>query len=61
MKEDVLEQIVDDYPMSEGYLTSHDLRFKPNPQEDGFDPQRDSVSPESTWSLTTRLAAAGTA
>jgi len=29
MKEDVLEQIVDDYPQMQGYFTAHNVRFNP--------------------------------
>jgi hypothetical protein len=29
MKEDVLEQLVDDYLMHQGYFTRHNIRFKP--------------------------------
>jgi hypothetical protein len=29
MKEDVLEQIVDDYLQFKGYFTTHNVRFKP--------------------------------
>jgi hypothetical protein len=30
MKEDVLEQIVDDYLQFKGYFTTHNVRFKPD-------------------------------
>ena len=29
MKEDVLEQIVDDYLQMQGYFTTHNVRFNP--------------------------------
>jgi hypothetical protein len=32
MKEDVLEQIVEDYLQFMGYFTTHNVRFKPDPQ-----------------------------
>jgi hypothetical protein len=31
MKEDILEQIVDDYLQFQGYFTTHNVRFKPYP------------------------------
>ena len=31
MKEDILEQLVDDYLQTEGYFTRHNLKFKPDP------------------------------
>ena len=31
MKEDVLEQVVEDYLQSRGYFTRHNVRFKPAP------------------------------
>jgi hypothetical protein len=34
MKEDVLEQIVDDYLQFKGYFTTHNVRFKPDPGRD---------------------------
>ena len=30
MKEDVLEQIVDDYLQFKGFLTTHNVRFRPS-------------------------------
>lgn len=30
MKEDILEQLVDDYLQSKGYLTRHNIKFRPN-------------------------------
>jgi hypothetical protein len=30
MKEDILEQIVDDYLQFKGYFTTHNVRFKPD-------------------------------
>lgn len=44
MKEDVLEQIVDDYLQLEGYFTTHNVRFKPRPDEYGYDARLDSVA-----------------
>jgi hypothetical protein len=31
MKEDILEQLVDDWLQSRGYFTQHNLKFKPRP------------------------------
>jgi hypothetical protein len=44
MKEDVLEQIVDDYLQLEGYFTTHNVRFRPGRDQDGYTAQYDSVS-----------------
>ena len=43
MKEDVLEQIVDDYFMHKGYFTRHNVRFKPDKGHVDFVPAQDSV------------------
>lgn len=44
MKEDVLEQIVDDYLQFKGYFTTHNVRFRPRPDHPEFNSQQDSVS-----------------
>ena len=44
MKEDVLEQIVDDYLQMQGYFTTHNVRFRPNAGDDGYDARLDSVA-----------------
>jgi hypothetical protein len=44
MKEDVLEQIVDDYLMHRGYFTRHNLRFKPSSDHHEFDKGADAVA-----------------
>lgn len=44
MKEDVLEQIVDDYLQFKGYFTIHNVRFKPNPSHVDFVGDQDRVS-----------------
>lgn len=36
MKEDVLEQIVDDYLQAQGYFTRHNLKFRPHSSEAGY-------------------------
>jgi hypothetical protein len=43
MKEDILEQIVDDYLNLKGYFTMANVRFMPAKTADGHDPQQDSV------------------
>jgi hypothetical protein len=43
MKEDVLEQIVDDYLNFEGYFTTHNVRFRPEPGCEGYVVADDSV------------------
>lgn len=44
MKEDVLEQIVDDYLQLEGYFTRHNLRFRPRADHPDYDKAKDCVS-----------------
>jgi hypothetical protein len=44
MKEDILEQLVDDYLMSRGYFTRHNIKFKPRPTHLDYDSRKDSVS-----------------
>lgn len=43
MKEDVLEQIVDDYLQFEGYFTIHNVRFRPRPDHPEYRGSDDSV------------------
>ncbi len=43
MKEDVLEQIVDDYLMHKGYFTRHNVRFKPAKTHADYSSSADSV------------------
>lgn len=43
VKEDVLEQIVDDYLQFNGYFTTHNVRFKPDPTHPDFDADQDRV------------------
>lgn len=43
MKEDVLEQVVDDYLQHRGYFTTHNVRFRPSPDHPQFETQQDSV------------------
>jgi hypothetical protein len=44
MKEDVLEQIVEDYLQLDGYFTTHNLRFRPSPDQRGYSVREDSVT-----------------
>lgn len=43
MKEDILEQVVDEYLNLKGYFTMANVRFMPAKKCEGFDPQQDSV------------------
>lgn len=43
MKEDVLEQIVDDYLKCMGYFTRHNLKFRPSPTHPDYIQNKDSV------------------
>lgn len=44
MKEDVLEQIVDDYLQLNGYFTIHNVRFKPSPDHPDYVANDDRVA-----------------
>jgi hypothetical protein len=44
MKEDILEQIVDEYLNLKGYFTVANVRYKPLPTDPGYDKQQDSVA-----------------
>ena len=44
MKEDVLEQVVDDYLMHKGYFTRHNIRFKPSDKHVDYSSREDSVN-----------------
>jgi hypothetical protein len=43
VKEDVLEQIVDDYLQFRGYFTTHNVRFKPRRDHPEYESSQDSV------------------
>jgi hypothetical protein len=42
MKEDILEQLVEDYLQHKGYFTRHNLKFKPRKDHPEFDSKQDS-------------------
>ncbi|MCP4250213.1 MAG: hypothetical protein GY778_24480 [bacterium] len=42
MKEDILEQLVDDYLQAQGYFTRHNLKFLPRKNHPDFDGKQDS-------------------
>lgn len=44
MKEDILEQMVDEYLMHQGYFTMHNVKFKPAPDHPEFVRNQDSVA-----------------
>jgi hypothetical protein len=44
MKEDILEQLVDDYLKSNGFFTIHNVRFKPSFTDPEYDRQTDCVT-----------------
>lgn len=44
MKEDVLEQVVDDYLQAQGYFTTHNVRFNPSKNHPDYVSRNDSVS-----------------
>jgi len=43
MKEDVLEQIVDDYLQTQGYFTRHNIKYRPHPEHPDYDAAQDRV------------------
>lgn len=43
MKEDILEQLVEDYFQREGYLTLHNVKFRPRNTRKDYDAKYDSV------------------
>lgn len=44
IKEDILEQLVDDWLQAKGYFTRHNLKFKPGSHTPGHDVRRDAVA-----------------
>lgn len=44
MKEDILEQLVDEYLMHKGYFTMHNVKFKPSKNHPEFVSRADSVT-----------------
>jgi hypothetical protein len=44
MKEDILEQVVDDYLQARGYFTRHNVKFRPRRQHRQFNLQADAVA-----------------
>jgi len=42
MKEDILEQLVDDYLQSQGYFTRHNIKFRPRQSHPDFNTKQDS-------------------
>ncbi len=44
MKEDILEQVVDDYLQARGYFTRHNVKFRPRRQHRHFNLQADAVA-----------------
>lgn len=44
MKEDILEQLVDEFLMHQGYFTMHNVKFKPSPTDPDYVGNQDSVA-----------------
>ena len=44
MKEDILEQLVDDYMKFSGFFTLHNVKFKPSQEDPEWVQDQDSVS-----------------
>ena len=44
MKEDILEQLVDEYLQHQGYFTQHNLKFKPEKSHADYDVRADAVA-----------------
>lgn len=43
MKEDILEQLVEDYLCVKGYFTTSNVKFRPDRSSEGYDARQDSV------------------
>lgn len=43
MKEDILEQLVEDFLRGQGYFTPHNVKFRPNQDDHEYDQKVDSV------------------
>ena len=43
MKEDILEQLVDEYLQHKGYFTTHNVKFKPSKKHPDYNSRQDSV------------------
>ena len=46
MKEDILEQLVDEYLQHKGYFTRHNIKFKPSENHPDFEKKKDVVASE---------------
>lgn len=44
IKEDILEQLADDWLQSRGYFTRHNLKFRPTESSSGYSKSQDAVS-----------------
>ena len=42
MKEDILEQLTDDYLQVKGYFTQHNVKFRPDASHADFETKKDS-------------------
>ena len=42
-KEDILEQIVEEYLIHKGYFVQHNIKYRPDKNDRDFDSQKDSV------------------
>jgi hypothetical protein len=42
MKEDILEQLVDEHLQIEGYFTRHNIKFRPDKEHSQFESKQDS-------------------
>jgi len=42
MKEDILEQIVEDYLLKRGYFTKHNIKYRPDPNSEDYNALQDS-------------------
>ena len=43
MKEDILEQMVDEYLQHKGYFTRHNIKYRPSDDHDEYDSRQDAV------------------
>lgn len=42
-KEDILEQIVEEYLTHKGYFVQHNIKYRPDNEDPDYDPKKDSV------------------
>lgn len=50
MKEDILEQLVEDWLVSEeGWFVKHNIKYRPHKNYAGYEPKKDSVHSDDAY------------